>query len=576
MPSNTPNFDAALDKILNDLTPHTRTCKETGESFDITARDIEMFKLLRVPPPQTTWWARTRQKRMFIAGFEFFRRTLPDGRDVVSMFDPESFTHIMPNVEWHSDAFDRFSYGKPLDPAKPFFDQWKTLSYAVPRPAIAQDAKSVNSDYAIYDHESKNCYYTLGGLNNEDLLYADMCGWAKNSADAILLMKGEWCYFDAVCTECTRVSFSERCESCVNVLFSLACKNCTDCFGCTNLRNKKFCFLNEQLTEEEYKKRIGAIDLSDARVVEEWKVKTALLWKAAYRRSETNRHSENVVGDEINDSRDVEGIVVQKSERCYHGYGLPGGGKDCMDFLSSVKTERCYNSVRTFNAYENKMTFGTDGCIDVEYSEHLNNCEHCFGCFGLKHQKFCIFNVQYTEEEYWPMVDAIKTAMLARGEYGEFFPHVLSPHAYNTSHAMTLFPDIEEVTKTTGARWYSFDSDKKSDALPIEELPYKLADTGDDVLTKRFRCPVSGRAFGIVKPELEFHRMMGFALSRVHPSVRHKELAERILPLRLSPRVCDSCGKALMTRIPPTHTAPVYCSECYEAIVLGEKSQSTK
>ena len=437
----TPKFDAALDAILADLKPHTRVCTETGESFNISPKDIEMFKLLRVPPPKTTWWARTRQKRLFIAGFEFFRRTLPDGRTTVSMFDPESFTHMLPNVEWHGEAFDPFSYGKPLDPQKPFFAQWQELSRAVPRPAIVQDTKSVNSDYAIYSLEAKNCYYTLGGLNNEDLLYADMCGWTKNSADDILLMKSEWCYFDAVCTECTRTSFSERCEGCIDVLFSQFCKNCMDCFGCTNLRNRKFCFFNEQLTEEEYKKRIAAIDLSDARVVEEWKAKAVQLWKTAYRRSETNRRSENVVGDEINDSRDVEGIVVQKSERCYHGYGLPGGGKDCMDFLSSAKTERCYNTGRTFNAYENRMTFATDGCIDVEYSELLTSCEHCFGCFGLKHKKFCIFNVQYTEAEYWPLVDAIKTAMLERGEYGEFFPHALSPHAYNASHAMTLFPE---------------------------------------------------------------------------------------------------------------------------------------
>ena len=121
------------------------------------------------------------------------------------------------------------------------------------------------------------------------------------------------------------------------------------------------------------------------------------------------------------------------------------------------------------------------------------------------------------------------------------------------------------------ARWYSFENEKTAGALPIDQLPYLLAETGDAVLTKRFRCPVSGRAFGFVKPELEFHRTMGIALPRVHPSVRHQERSAQLLPTRLFPRVCDSCGKSLTTRIPPEHAAPVYCPECYEAVALGEK-----
>ena len=124
--SHTPNFDAALDKILNDLKPHTRVCTETGESFAITERDIEMFKLLRVPPPKTVWWARLRQKRAFMGGFEFFRRTLPDGRQVVSMFDPESPVPILPLTEWHGDQFEPFQFGISVDPGQSFFSQWKS------------------------------------------------------------------------------------------------------------------------------------------------------------------------------------------------------------------------------------------------------------------------------------------------------------------------------------------------------------------------------------------------------------------------------------------------------------------
>jgi hypothetical protein len=35
--------------------------------------------------------------------------------------------------------------------------------------------------------------------------------------------------------------------------YSMFCKNCSDCFGCVGIKDSKFCILNKQYTEEEYK-----------------------------------------------------------------------------------------------------------------------------------------------------------------------------------------------------------------------------------------------------------------------------------------------------------------------------------
>ena len=150
MASNTPRFDAALDEILLKLTPHTRTCSETGETFEIGEKEIELCRSLRVPPPKMIWWARLRRQRTFHACFDLFRRTLKDGNSVVTMYDPESFTKILPNADWYSDQFDPLIHGRAIDPSIPFFDQWPTLSREVPRQAIIQDAKSENSEWSVY------------------------------------------------------------------------------------------------------------------------------------------------------------------------------------------------------------------------------------------------------------------------------------------------------------------------------------------------------------------------------------------------------------------------------------------
>lgn len=570
MPSKTPLFDTALDKILNDLVPHTRTCIETGEEFAITERDIAMLKLLRVPPPKKTWWASTRQKRAFIGNLTLFRRDIAGGKSVVSMYDPESFANIVPQVEWYGDSWDPMSFGSSPDFSKPFFTQWGDFSRRIPRPAIIQDTKSINSEWSVYSFGYKDCYLCGPGSNNENVQYADVSMNSKNCSDVILSIGCEFCYEIVSCTSCTRTVFSEQCENCMDVAFSLGCKNCSDCFGCTNLRDKKFCFLNEQLTEEEYRKRRGAIDLGDARVVQEWVHKMEQeTWKTAFRKAGRITRSENALGDVIVDSNNVEGISIHNAERVYYGFGCLFSGKDSMDFTSVGDIELCYNVCRTIKAYGNHMTLGCENSINVEYSELLTACENCFGCFGLKHKKFCIFNKQYTEEEYWSLVDKIKTAMLERGEYGDFFPYASLPYAYNTSHADAMFPLEKGTALALGARWYDFPKDSvSSEVLPLSELSENLSEIDESILSKSFLCPETGRAFRFIQPELELHRALGVALPRVHYSARFRRRSLQLLPMRLYARKCDVCAKKIESRYPPAFPSKVYCQECYEKAVL--------
>jgi hypothetical protein len=328
--------------------------------------------------------------------------------------------------------------------------------------------------------------------------------------------------------------------------------------------------LNEQLTEEEYKKRISAIDFTDSDVVEDWRAEAQHLWKKAFRCGAVLTNSEDALGEDIHNSRDVFGSVIWESEHAYKAM-LTAGVKNSYDTQGGHGVEYCYNDLLSIPGYGNRMTNMCWSCMDLEYSELCTSCEHCFGCLGLTHKSFCIFNKQYTEEEYWKRVDAMKVAMLERGEYGEFFSHALNPVAYNSSHAMALFPMVEEEAKKLGMRWYSFAEEQKGEAESASAIPEKLVDTKDAILKQAFRCPITNRIFRFVKPELEFHREMNLALPRVHPSVRRYGRAAQQFPLYLNQRPCDSCQTIMWTRIPATHTAPVLCQDCYEKVVIGEK-----
>ena len=74
------------------------------------------------------------------------------------------------------------------------------------------------------------------------------------------------------------------------------------------------------------------------------------------------------------------------------------------------------------------------------YCLFSHNINQCFGCVCLKNQSYCIFNKQYTKEEYEILVPRIIEHMMKTGEWGEFFPSSLSPFGYNETVAMEYFP----------------------------------------------------------------------------------------------------------------------------------------
>jgi hypothetical protein len=82
----------------------------------------------------------------------------------------------------------------------------------------------------------------------------------------------------------------------------------------------------------------------------------------------------------------------------------------------------------------------------VFYSDHcLNEIRDCFGCVGLHdNEQYCIFNKQYTKEQYEELVPKIIEHMQKAGEWGEFFPASLSPFGYNETHAQEYYPMTRE------------------------------------------------------------------------------------------------------------------------------------
>lgn len=94
-------------------------------------------------------------------------------------------------------------------------------------------------------------------------------------------------------------------------------------------------------------------------------------------------------------------------------FGLNGSGNcECIDFAD---TSDCY--------YSNSIA----RCYNVWYSWYLEDCHDCFGCANLSNKAYCIFNVQYTKEEYLAKLPELrklprKEVLKKRGEVIRKFP----------------------------------------------------------------------------------------------------------------------------------------------------------
>ena len=162
--------------------------------------------------------------------------------------------------------------------------------------------------------------------------------------------------------------------------------------------------------------------------------------------------------------------------------------------------------------------------------------------------------------------------MFERGEYGEFFPYETHLTAYNTSHAPGLFPLTEEEAKKKGARWYDFKEEKTTNAEPNEALPMNLAQTTDEVLKKLYACAESGRPFRIVKDELNFHRQMGIALPRVHPTVRREKRMQQLRPMKYYPVTCVQCHTTTKTNLRKGTYQDLLCETCYQDYIANDQA----
>lgn len=582
MENKTPQFDALIEDVLVQLKPHVRTCAWAGLNphcegeFAITAEDIEFLKMFKTPASKYCPTCRRFRRFGHLGFLKFFKRdcNAPDHTEsMIAVFPSECPFPVYDYKYFGSDQWDPLELGRDyVDTISPL-EQLFSLRIVAPVPSfLNKDFSSENSDYSNGGRNSKNCYYTSGVFSSEDVWYSNLVHKSREVMDSRSISECDTIYDIYEGLNLYKINsgfFSKDCSDCT-LIFD--CRNCTDCFGCVNLRNKRYCIFNKQYTKEEYKKFIESNTPLSYKKLNEYKKQFWELVKSLPLNASRNLNAVNVSGVVVENSRDLFDVTDFKDSENVRHSDSALHHKDSMDIIfSGGNSHRLYMCVNVGSQSSNvKFSISVKFCTDCEFIFNSKNLSNCFMCYGLENKSYCILNKQYTPDEYWALLDKIKSTMLKNDEYGEFLDSRFSPQAYNFSLASLSFPVDYEIAVKLGA-YIAKDPETNIEGIEVVnsiDLPDTIEDVDDSILNKAILCESTGKPFKITPTEFSFYRKMKIPLPHLHPSVRIEN------KYRFSPAGtrfyanCFKCSKDIQSIFNPEDGYALYCESCYQQEVL--------
>lgn len=119
-------------------------------------------------------------------------------------------------------------------------------------------------------------------------------------------------------------------------------------------------------------------------------------------------------------------MIVESSnnEDCTHCYWIQLS-KDLIDCSFTNKVERSYEVDDCYDSYGLLYSKGCYSCTDSYFLLNCRGCTDCIGCINLRQQKYCIFNTQYTKNEYEKIKEELRLDTHSgvedfRNKYNEF------------------------------------------------------------------------------------------------------------------------------------------------------------
>jgi hypothetical protein len=598
-----------ISKQTNDPIVERRTCERTGEDFPIFQADIEMLEKLSpviagkkylLPLPKLAPEARQQLRYMFINYYHLYRTTCwLTGKSIISRFPPESEVKVFTNEAWAGDSRDYTDYAVDYAWGDVLLPIHK-LIHTTPYQDLIWSFSNLehNAQYTNYTADVANCYFLFDSNTTENSCYCTKAHNCSKVFDCLNIVDSQECY-DCVdvkwvynCTHCY------DCSDCNNCAYLIDCHGCNYCLFSTNLQQKQYYIFNAPVSKEEYESAYKELQKNNYNPVTWWDQ----IQKKSIRKNIHLLHSEHSIGENIRFSNNAFCSTNTMNSHNMRYCDAMESSQDCLDVDSyGHESFLMYNATQVGRYSHHIWCSSIIGkgenllyCIETKKSKN------CFGCVNIKEKEYCIFNKQYSKDEYETIVPQLIQQMQHDAQWGEFFPTDFSILPYNDSAAYDYYPIKEilssgkvqpinphgiwcveilapekfisdailhlwstdlKIKRRTGIK--EVDIPDRIKLLSSSDLPASIDEVHDDLLQQAIVCEVSGRPFRIVQLELDFYRRHHLPLPRKHPDIRREERIQQRPGKTLYLRNCDTCKIEMLSVYKERETFKVFCEACY-------------
>lgn len=551
---------------MNDIS-ESRICQNCKTQFTIEPEDFKFYEKMQVPLPEICPLCRQKLRTTFRNFKTLYKRPCSkSGKLIVSVYHADTKFPVYDIQEWWSDDWDAMFYRTDINFEKSFFEQVGELFNRVPHLAL-WSVRSENCQYSNQIDNSRNCYLIFGGLNDEDCDYGHIVWNSRDSIDNLYLFKSESCYECIDCLNCNKLFFSEECDGCAESVGLFDCKGCLNCIGCVGLINKSYCIFNEQKTKKEYEKFVKENLLSNLKTIENIIFRKEELKQSLPQRSFFGFRNNDVSGNHIYNAHNIHHSFDIKSGENSKFCFTVREAIDSYDISFTGNLSECYQCLTVLGG---SRTIGSQTIVDshdVYYSEACFNCNDIFGCYGLRKKSYCIFNKQYSKDEYIFLKDKLVEKMKRDGEWGKFLPYSISPFAYNEAIVNEYMPLSKEEAIRQGFRWRDdIPSTSGQETINLNNLPMNPEDYSDDLLKEILKCEKCSKNYRFISREIGFYKKMRLSLPKRCFNCRHERRMKARNPRYLWDTKCAKCGEKIQTSYTPENQKiyKIYCEKCYQ------------
>jgi len=495
-------------EILTTQSLVEKQCRLTGQKFEVSLRELEIYSSFSIEPPDLLPSERLRVLASFQNGRHFSWRD-SNGTPL--------YTN-QPGVVIPQEAFRQLRYEGSflelgLESSRPqdFFDDLLRLFTSAPRPAVFGNfEKSIGvTDVNVGDR----LYFVSSSARVSIGSTSEYIRDSRGFANCLLGSNLKDCYACLDCHSSLKLAYSDGCHNCRDSYFLVGCSDCENCLFCVDLEGKSYCIDNKQVSKEEYEKVLKTLALNTRNGLD-----------LALERYSKLLAANQPISPILNDLRNVNCYFVNDVDLCADILGYSEGlSESVLSVGCGLDAKRILGSIYCQDEVEN-----------IYYSAYCTKSKELLGCFGLEGREFCILNKQYSEADYYRIKEEVVASLRKKRTWGRPLPFRFSDFPYNRSLAQDLFPVSKVQSSLLEVKWDDeADLMQPSKILENEASMSRLQDSPtqlSDALAATdgvYICELSGRPFQYFPVELDLCERLNLIPSPYCYEERHRMMFSR-------------------------------------------------